>query len=80
MFFAVQKEDSRQAYVNYLAGFQTCQTAVKALFNKFLADHIDFDKRCMANNFNFNNWSIDPIRNYHQTNGWVLEIGLKTEM
>jgi len=80
MFFAVQKEDSRQSYADYLLGYQACQTAIKALFDKFLKDHLDFDKRCMANNFSFNSWNIDPIRNYHQTNGWVLEIDVNTRM
>lgn len=80
MFYAVQKEDSRQLHANYITGFQICQDAVRALFAKFLADHLNFDKRCMANNFDFNKFNIDPVRNYHQTNGWVLEINLTTEM
>lgn len=80
MFFAVRKEDVRGSYADELAGLQTCQDAILALFKKFIADHNNFDKRCMANNFNFNNWNIDPVNNYHQTNGWVLEIDLKTSM
>lgn len=79
-FFAVQKHDSRAGKDEYLASFQTCQTAIKALFQKFLADYMNFDKRCMANDFDFNRWTIEPVRNYHQCNGWVLEIDLTTTM
>lgn len=80
MFFCVQKADTRQAYSEYIQDYQTTQTAIHELFKKFLRDHLNFDKRCMANNFSFNSWTIEPIRNYHQTNGWVLEIDVNTNM
>ena len=79
-FFAVQKYDSRATDDENLLVFEVTQDAIKALFDKFLKDSKDFDKRCLATAFDFNRWNITPVKNFHQTNGWELSINLKTDM
>lgn len=79
-FFAVQKYDSRAKYDENLLVFEVTQDAIISLFNKFLKDSQDFDKRCLATSFDFNRWNITPVKNFHQTNGWELSINLKTDM
>jgi len=80
LFYCVEKNDRRKGYDEYVLGYQTCANALQLLFNKFKADKANFNKICEANNFNLTKFSIDPIRNYHQTNGWVLELPLITKM
>lgn len=80
LFYCVEKNDRRKGYDEYVEGFQTCGDALQALFNKFKSDKSDFNKLCQANNFQLNKFTIEPIRNYHQTNGWVLTIPLITNM
>jgi len=79
-FFAVQKYDSKASADENLLVFEVTQDAVKSLFDKFLKDSKDFDKRCLATDFDFNRWNITPVKNFHQTNGWELSINLKTNM
>ena len=80
LFYCVEKNDRRKGYDEYVLGYQTCADALKALFEKFKTDKQDFDKICTANNFDLPRFKIDPVRNYHQTNGYVLEIPLITKM
>ena len=80
LFYCVEKNDRRKGYAEYVLGYQTCADALKELFNKFKADKQDFNKLCVATNFNLPRFKIDPVRNYHQTNGWVLEIDLITKL
>lgn len=80
LFYCVEKNDRRKGYQEYVQGYQTCGDALKELVKKFKADKHDFNKICLANDFNFRGFKIDPVRNYNQTNGWVLEIDLNTTM
>jgi len=80
LFYCIEKNDRRKGYQDYVLGYQTCSDALKALFNKFKLDKANFDKRCSATNFQLNRFTIEPVRNYHQTNGWLLEIPLTTKM
>ena len=79
-FFAVQKYDSNASADENLLVYEVTQDAIKALFDKFLKDSQDFDKHCLATDFDFNRWNITPVKNFHQTNGWELSINLKTDM
>ena len=79
LFYCVEKNDRRKGYAEYILGYQTCMDALTLLFNKFKIDKQDFNKLCVATNFNLPRFKIDPIRNYNQTNGWVLEIALITK-
>ena len=80
LFYCVEKNNRRNGYAEYVQGYQTCGDALKLLFAKFKKDKQDFSKVCLPNNFDLPRFKIDPVRNYHQTNGWVLEITLITTM
>ena len=78
LFFCVKKTDSKAGSQDYLDVFTVTQQAVEALILKLNTDQTTGNGLCNIGQFDFNTITIDPVRAYSGTNGWVLSIDLDT--
>ena len=78
LFYCVKKTDSKAGDENYLQIFEDCANAVLELLAKFKKDQAEGDGLCKIGEFIFNSASIEPVRGYLGTNGYVLNIDLIT--
>ena len=78
LFYCVKKTDSKAGHADYLNIFEDCGNAVQALLDKFIIDQTEGAGRCDIGEFIFNGSSIEPVRGYMGTNGWVLSLDLVT--
>ncbi|UOY07709.1 hypothetical protein L0P88_03960 [Muricauda sp. SCSIO 64092] len=79
-FMVVKNTDVRGKQEMKIEIFKKTQVEIRALAQKIVALHRNSGVNCLFKHIDLNSIRLDPVVNYHGTNGWELEFTTETQL
>lgn len=79
-FMIVKNTDKTAGHEAKFEIFKKTQLEIKALLVKIIELHKNFGENCLFRNIDLQTFRVDPVANYHGTNGWELEFSTETKL
>lgn len=79
-FMIVKNTDNSAGHDFKVQVFKKTQSEMKVLWEKIVALHRNFGQDCLFKQIDLRTFRMDPVSNYHGTNGWELEFSTETRL
>lgn len=77
MIFLVKRSDRRAGQADFLSIFDNAGAAVKAFLEWIFEKRDEFPCKQFFQDIDLNTIAVDPVRDYHQLNGYMLNFEIE---